>query len=148
MANPSWEASQREQLLQNQLLQDHQQFEAWKARQAQPQKQVVQGQAPPLVPLEPTVIVKPRLITMLKLFQWGQPVLKGLLLEARHRLMFLNVPGLVRQHLADPSLPAGTTLEGLTLPRNHPRPVLDVLMTDLCMRRTLRFLRLTWPPCW
>ena len=59
MANPSWEASQREQLLQNQLLQDHQQFEAWKARKAQPQPQVVQGQAPPLVPLERTVIVKP-----------------------------------------------------------------------------------------
>ena len=62
MANPSWEASQREQLLQNQLLQERQQFEAWKARQAQPQPQVAQpqvaqGQAP-LVPLEPTVIVK------------------------------------------------------------------------------------------
>ena len=49
MANPSWEASQREQLLQNQLLQERQQFETWK---------VAQGQAPPLVPLEPTVIVK------------------------------------------------------------------------------------------
>ena len=63
MANPSWEASQREQLLQNQLLQKQQQFEAWKACQAQPQPQlaqpqVAQGQAPPLVPLEPTVIVK------------------------------------------------------------------------------------------
>ena len=63
MANPSWEASQREQLLQNQLLQERQQFEAWKARQAQPQTQVAQprvaqGQAPPLVPLEPAVIVK------------------------------------------------------------------------------------------
>ena len=68
MANPSWEASQREQLLLNQLLQERQQFEAWKARQAQPQPQVAQGQAPPLVPLEPTVIVKV-LITMLKLFQ-------------------------------------------------------------------------------
>ena len=44
------------------------------------------------------------------------------------------MPGLVHQHLADPSLPAGTTLEGLTLPRNHPRPVLDVLRTGLCMR--------------
>ena len=28
MANPSWEASQREQFLQNQLLQEHQPFEA------------------------------------------------------------------------------------------------------------------------
>ena len=56
MANPSWEASQREQLLQNQLLQEWQQLKAWIARQAQSQPQV--AQAPPLVPLEPTVIVK------------------------------------------------------------------------------------------
>ena len=35
-----------------------QQFEAWKARQAQPQPQVAQEQAPSLVPLEPTLIVK------------------------------------------------------------------------------------------
>ena len=41
MANPSWEASQRDQLLQNHLLQERQQFEAWKARQAQPQPQVL-----------------------------------------------------------------------------------------------------------
>ena len=58
MVNPRWEASQREQFLQNQLLQERQQFEAWKARQAQPQPQIAQGQVPPLVPLEPTVIVK------------------------------------------------------------------------------------------
>ena len=58
MANPSWDSSQREQYLQNQLLQERQQFEAWKARQSQPQPRVAQGQAPPLVPLEPTVIVK------------------------------------------------------------------------------------------
>ena len=56
MANPSWEVSQWEQILQNQLLQERQQFEAWKARHAQPR--VAQRQAPPLVPLEPTVIVK------------------------------------------------------------------------------------------
>ena len=47
-----------EQLLQKQLLQEPQQFEAWKAHQAQPQPQGAQGQAPPLVPLEPTVIFK------------------------------------------------------------------------------------------
>ena len=71
-------------------------------------------------------------------------MLKGLPLEARHRLMFLNVPGLVHQHLADLSLPAGTTLEGLTdaatkLSQASP----DVLRTSLCMRRTWRFFRLT-----
>ena len=57
MTNTSCKASQREQLLQNQLL-ERQQFEAWRARQAQPQPQVAQGQAPPLVPLESTVTVK------------------------------------------------------------------------------------------
>ena len=56
MTNPSWEASQREQLLQNQLLLERQLFEAWRACQAQ--SLVAQGQAPPLVPLEPTVTVK------------------------------------------------------------------------------------------
>ena len=45
VANPSWEASQREQLLQNQLLQERQQLKAWIAHQAQPQPQV--AQAPP-----------------------------------------------------------------------------------------------------
>ena len=52
MSNPSWEVSQREQMLQNQLLQERQQFEAWKARHAQPQ--VSQMQAPPIVPSGPT----------------------------------------------------------------------------------------------
>ena len=54
--NPGWEASLREQILQYQLLQEQHQFEAWKARHAQ--LQVSQSQAPPPVPLEPTVIVK------------------------------------------------------------------------------------------
>ena len=58
MTNPSWEASQREQLLQNQLLLERQQCKAWRALQAQPQPQVAQGQSPPLVPLEPNVTVK------------------------------------------------------------------------------------------
>ena len=58
MVNPIWEASQREQFLQNQLLQERQQFEAWKAHQAPPQPQIAQGQVPPLVPLEPTAFVK------------------------------------------------------------------------------------------
>ena len=61
-------------------------------------------------------------------------MLRGLFLETR--LMFLNVPGLMRQHLADPSLPAGTTLEGLAQSRSHLRPVLNVMRTDLYMLRT------------
>ena len=36
MPNPNW-MSEREQMLQHQLLQERQQFEAWRASQAQPQ---------------------------------------------------------------------------------------------------------------
>ena len=35
MSNPSWEVSQREKMLQNQLLQERQQYKDWKARHAQ-----------------------------------------------------------------------------------------------------------------
>ena len=52
MSNPSWEVSQREQMLQNQLLQERQQFEAWKACHAQPQVSQMQ------VPSGPTVSEK------------------------------------------------------------------------------------------
>ena len=38
MPNPNW-MSEREQMLQHQLLQEQQQFEAWRASQAQPQPQ-------------------------------------------------------------------------------------------------------------
>ena len=37
MPNPNWMMTEREQMLQQQLLQDRQQFEAWRASQAQPQ---------------------------------------------------------------------------------------------------------------
>ena len=37
--NPNWMFSEREQMLQQQLIQERQQFEAWRASQAQPQPQ-------------------------------------------------------------------------------------------------------------
>ena len=40
MPNPSWMMSEREQMLQQQLLQERQQFEAWRASQAQPQPSI------------------------------------------------------------------------------------------------------------
>ena len=52
--NPGWEVSQNEQMLQ--LLQERQQFEAWKARHAQPQ--VSQMQAAPIGSLGPTISEK------------------------------------------------------------------------------------------
>ena len=39
MPNPNWMMTEREQMLQQQLLQERQQFEAWRASQAQPQPQ-------------------------------------------------------------------------------------------------------------
>ena len=39
MPNPNWMMTEREQMLQQQLLQERQQFEAWRASQAQPQTQ-------------------------------------------------------------------------------------------------------------
>ena len=42
MPNPNW-MSEREQMLQHQLLQERQQFEAWRANQAQPQPQPPPG---------------------------------------------------------------------------------------------------------
>ena len=39
MPNPNWMMSEREQMLQQQLLQERQQFEAWRASQAHPQPQ-------------------------------------------------------------------------------------------------------------
>ena len=44
--------------------------------------------------------------------------------------MLPSMPGPVHQHLADPSLPAGTTLEGLAQSRGHLRPVLHMPRTD------------------
>ena len=131
MPNPNW-MSEREQMLQHQLLQERQQFEAWRASQAQPQPQ------PPLVHRG----FQLRLGTMLRSFQGGQPVLRGLDLKTRLQIKPLNVPGLL-QHLADPPLPRGTTLGGLAQPQGHLRPVLNGLSTDLLLPRTLKPLKLT-----
>ena len=67
MPNPNW-MSVWEQMLQHQLLQERQQFEAWRASQAQPQPQ----------PLLVLGVFQLRLRTMLRSFQRGQPVLRGL----------------------------------------------------------------------
>ena len=121
MPNPNW-MSEREQMLQHQLLQERQQFEAWRASQAQPQ---------PLVHRD----LQLRLGTKLRPCQGGQPVLKGLDLKTSLQTK-LNVPGLL-QHLADPPLPRGTTLGGLAQPQGHLRPVLNGQSTGLLLPRNL-----------
>ena len=67
---------------------------------------------------------------MLRSFQAGQPVLRGLDLKTRLQTKPLNVPGLL-QHLADPPLPRGTTLGGLAQPQGHLRPVLNRLSSTV-----------------
>ena len=119
-------------MLQQQLLQERQQFEAWRASQAQPQPQ------PPLVHRGQS-----RLGTMLRLIQVGQPALKGLDLKTRSLIkIMLNVQGLL-QHCADPPLPEGTTLGRLAQPQGHLRPVPNALSIRLLLLRTLKPLNLT-----
>ena len=113
-------------------LQERQQFEAWRASQAQPQLQAPISSSGPL-----------RLGTMLRLIQVGQPVLKGLDLKTRSLTKLkLNVQGLL-QHLADPPLPRGNTLWGLAQPLGHLRPVPNWLSIHLLLLRTLKPLNLT-----
>ena len=131
--NPNW-MTERKQLLQRQLLQERQQqFEAWRASQAQaiPQPQPQMSSAGPV-----------RLKAML-IFLRGQPVLQGLDLETRSLVKLrLSVQGL-HQHLADPPLPRGTTLGGLAQPLGHLRPVPSRLSIRYHLFRTLKPLRLT-----
>ena len=129
---PNWMMTEREQMLQQQLLQERQQFEAaLRASQAQPQPQ------PPISSLGSSLKLGTMLILMLK----GQPVLRGLDLKTRP-LTRLNVQGLL-QHLADPPLPRGTTLGGLAQPLGHLRPVPNGLSIHYLLLRTVKPLKLT-----
>ena len=105
--NPGWMIE--EQLLQQQqLLQERQEFEAWRASRAQAK---VQPQ-PQMTSAGPV-----------KTETKGQPALLELDLKTRSLLKLkLSVQGL-HQHLADPPLPRGTTLGGLAQPLGHLRPV-------------------------
>ena len=90
--NPGW-LTQEQLLQQQQLIQERQEFEAWRASRAQAN-------------LQP----RPQMNSA------GQPALLELDLNIRPLLKLkLNVQGL-HQHLADPPLPRGTTLGGLALP--------------------------------
>ena len=125
MPNPNWK-SVREQMLQHQLLQVRQQFEAWRASQTQLQPQ------PPISFSGLPIKVE----NDVEIFSVRSASAKrGLDLKTRLGLKPLNVPGLL-QHLADPSLPDGTTLEGLAQPQGHLKPVLNRLRTDLLLPRT------------
>ena len=112
MPNPNW-MTEREHMLQQQLLQERQQFEAaLRASQAQPQPQppISSFGLPPKVGDDVDINVRR-----------SASILRELDLKTRP-LTRLNVQGLL-QHLADPPLPRGTTLGGLLQPLGHLRPV-------------------------
>ena len=110
--NPGW-MTQEQLLHQQQLLQERQEFEAWRASRAQANLQP-QPQMTSVGPVQ----TEPMLI-----FLKGQPALLELDLKIRPPLKLkLSVQGL-HQHLADPPLLRGTTLGGLAQPLGHLRPV-------------------------
>ena len=112
MPNPNW-MTEREHMLQQQLLQERQQFEAaLRASQAQPQPQppISSFGLPPKVGDDVDINVRR-----------SASILRELDLKTRP-LTRLNVQGLL-QHLADPPLPRGTSLGGLLQPLGHLRPV-------------------------
>ena len=78
-------------MLQNQLLQERQQFEAWKARHAQPQ--VSQMQAPPIVPLGHTVSEKVKIDDDVEVssVRSARTTLEGLAQSRGHLRLVLNV---------------------------------------------------------
>ena len=108
--NPGW-LTQEQLLQQQQLIQERQEFEAWRASRAQ-----ANLQPQPQMTSAGQVRLSPMLI-----FLKGQPALLELDLKIRP-LLKLKLKGL-HQHLADPPLPRGTTLGGLALPLGHLRPV-------------------------
>ena len=59
MPNPNW-MSEREQMLQHQLIQELQQFEAWRASQAQPQPQSPNSSSGPPIKVGDDVEIMPR----------------------------------------------------------------------------------------
>ena len=110
--NPNW-MTEREQMLQQQLLQERQQFEAWRASQAQanPQPQPQMTSAGP-VQVEGDVDFSKRSASTTRARPEDQITSKAK----------ANVQGLY-QHLPDPPLARGTTLGGLAQPLGHLRPV-------------------------
>ena len=88
MPNPNW-MSEREQMLQHKLLQEWQQFEAWRASQAQPGLPIKVEDDVEIISVRSASAKRPDLKTRLCI----KP---------------LNVPGLL-QHLTDPPLPRGTS---------------------------------------
>ena len=115
MPNLNW-MTEREHMLQQQLLLERQQFEATlRANQAQPQPQPPICALGPPLPVGDNVDINVRSASTTRARPITQTIDK-----------LINVQGLL-QHLADPPPPRGTTLGELAQPLGHFRPVLSRL---------------------
>ena len=119
MPNPNW-MSDREQMLQHQLLfQERQQFESWRASQAQPQPQPpISSSGLPIKVEDDVEIISVRSASAKRPRPKDQATDK--------------TPKCARSTSTSrrsPS-PRGTTLGGLAQPQGHLRPVLNGLSTD------------------
>ena len=124
MPNPNW-MSEREQMLQHQLLQERQQFNAWRASQAQPQPQ------PPISSSELPIKVEDDVeIIAVRSASAKRPRPKDQATD--------KAPKCARSSSTE-----GNTLEGLAQAQGHLRPVLNGLRTDLLLPRTWKPLKLT-----
>ena len=140
MPNPNWMISEREHALQQQLIQERQQFEAWKASQAQPQPQPPNTKTNTAGPVkvDDVDINKEKSVDSNKersaSAKRARPDDQGTSKAKRARSA---------SNLADPPPLRGTTLGGLAQPQGHLRPGLDRQGICLLLPRTLKPLKLT-----
>ena len=132
--NPNWMFSEREQMLQQQLIQERQQFEAWRASQAQPQPQPPISSAGPVQVGGDVEIIKERSASTSTKMARPEDQVSVKAKRARSASTSRSSP---------PPLPRGTTLGGLAQPQGHLRPVLNRLSIRLLLPRTLKPLKLT-----
>ena len=127
MPNPNWMMTEREQMLQQQLLQERQQFEAWRASQAQPQ---------PQPPISSSGLP----------FKVGDDVEinAGRSASAKRARPEDQVTDKVkRARSASTSRRPPSPKRGLAQPQGHLRLVLNGLSIHLLLLRTLKPLKLT-----
>ena len=128
MPNPNWMMTEREQMLQQQLLQERQQFEAWRASLSL--RSPISSSGLPLKVGDDVDISAGRSASAKMARPEDQVTEKAK--RARSASTSHRSP-----------LPRGTTLGGLAQPQGHLRPVPNGLSIHLLLLRTLKPLKLT-----